>query len=580
MSLRVRGTRQLFTAPKGEKGEKGDDGNSFTPKGQADGHFESSDEFDAAFDDGQLNYGERYLVDDAEGGTAKVYSIAIRRIGIVSANDADAYTIVSTKHVWVATGNVWTDFGDIQGPQGEQGNDAELYRLQLTEGWARWEPYENAWRLKCCIKGNAWWIRGKTKVSASSGGDFEQQRIRIRYDNGKQLHFADIADDGSWSDGMSGNYLEDDEYGTNSTGQPKSIIVELIGKDINDLTQVLDSQSIAIAWDGRKGDTGAPGPMGYPAGKYNDTARYERTDSIMPIVEHNGEYWYPREKGVLTNSEPSAGNNAWKKAENFEVMFVKVLFAAFATLGSFVVVGDYFISQYGTLLYNSNGTTARTLIDRNNYDSLINGKVPYTYFDGVTDDPATGQYRFIPALIMDALKGNILIGGKNIGLQGDGSGWLASENIQWDAAGHITYKGLIATPYKEIESEEQSIRKGGCIAFRTEEAATDGFRLPVSLGYDGCEIDIINLTSVQNCDISAANECLYCGNLPVVTIKLRQRFSRCRLKAVKLSESDYHIRWVVMNKSDFELLRYNPTGNYYARSNYITWTDTDYIGDL
>ena len=35
-----------------------------------------------------------------------------------------------------------------------------------------------------------------------------------------------------------------------------------------------------------------------------------------------------------------------------------------------------------------------------------------------------------------------------------------------------------------------------------------------------------------------------------------------------------------MNKSDFELLRYTPTGNYYARSNYITWTDTDYIGDL
>ena len=45
MSLKVRGTRQLFTAPKGEKGDKGEDGNSFTPKGQAYGHFDSSDDF-------------------------------------------------------------------------------------------------------------------------------------------------------------------------------------------------------------------------------------------------------------------------------------------------------------------------------------------------------------------------------------------------------------------------------------------------------------------------------------------------------------------------------------------------------
>ena len=90
MGLKVRGTRQLFTAPKGEKGDKGEDGNSFTPKGQAKGHFNSSDEFYE--DSSEKTYGSIYLVDDEEGGTAKVYSIAIRRIGISDANECDAYT--------------------------------------------------------------------------------------------------------------------------------------------------------------------------------------------------------------------------------------------------------------------------------------------------------------------------------------------------------------------------------------------------------------------------------------------------------------------------------------------------------
>lgn len=432
MGLKVTGTRQLFTAPKGEKGDKGEDGHSFTPKGQAYGHFDSSDDFYDAMDQGQLNYAESFLVDDDEGGTAKVYTIAIRRIGVVDAEDDDAYTIVGTKHLWAATGHKWVDFGEIQGPPGEKGqdgddgHDAELYKLQLTEGWARWEKYGSEWRLKCCIKGNAWFIRGGTQMSATSGTGYGEQRIRIRYNNNKQIHFEPIAGDGSWTDDVAGKYLEDDEYGSSNVGQPECIIVELIGKDISDHTQVLDALTIAIAWDGEpggKGNDGNPGPMGIPAGEYNSSARYERTSEIVPIVEHKGEYWFPRNKGVLTNSEPSANNNDWKKAENFEVMFVKILFAAFAKLGEAIFHGNFMFSQNGT----ANGQTSDL----------------YEKFDPNNPDAEDNPDKFAPNLYLDFLAGAARMAAGKVKFNADGSGFLAGGKINWNTQTIVNIEGYI-----------------------------------------------------------------------------------------------------------------------------------------
>ena len=424
MGLKVTGTRQLFTAPKGEKGDKGEDGNSFTPKGQAKGHFNSSDEFYE--DSSEKPYGSKYLVDDEEGGTAKVYTIAIRRIGIADANEGDAYTIVTTKHLWAATGHEWVDFGEIQGPKGDDGDDAELYKLQLTEGWARWEKYGSGWRLKCCIKGNAWFIRGGTQMSATSGTGYEEQRIRIRYNNNKQLHFEPIAGDGSWTDDVEGKYLENDEYDSSSVGQPECIIVELIGKDISDHTQVLDALTITIAWDGEpggKGGDGDPGPMGIPAGAYNSSARYERTSEIVPIVEHKGEYWFPRNKGVLTNSEPSANNNDWKKAENFEVMFVKILFAAFAKLGEAIFHGRYMFSQNGKV----NGEASNN----------------YKLFSPEDPDNEENASRFAPNLYLDFLAGAARMAAGKVKFNADGSGFLAGGKINWNTQTIVNIEGYI-----------------------------------------------------------------------------------------------------------------------------------------
>ena len=486
MNLKVRGTRQLFTAPKGEKGDKGEDGNSFTPKGQAYGHFDSSDEFYAALDGGQTEYGRKYLVDGSDEGTAMVYSVAIRRIGINSANDGDAYTIVNTKHLWAAVGNKWVDFGEIQGPKGDDGDDgkdAELYKLQLSEGWARWEKNgTTGWRLKCCIKGNAWFIKGGTKKSATLGTGYEEQRIRIRYNNNKQLHFEPIAGDGSWTDDGEGKFLEDDEYGSSNVGQPKCIIVELIGKDISDLTQVLDSQSIAIAWDGEPGKTvkGDPGPMGLPAGVYSSIARYERTNEIVPIVEHNGEYWYPRNEGVLTNSEPSANNNDWKKAENFEVMFVKILFAAFAKMGEAIFHGRYMFSQHGKV----NGEAS------NNYE----------LFSPEDPDNEGNASRFAPNLYLNFLTGAARLAAGKVKFFADGRGSLAGGNIAWDEEGNTAVRGTVYATGGEfsgyIKTYFKKIAESDANLIGTDESVWGGSRYTYELNTDFnliCEGFIVQL---------------------------------------------------------------------------------------
>lgn len=122
-------------------------------------------------------------------------------------------------------------------------------------------------------------------------------------------------------------------------------------------------------------------PLGIPAGTYDDKTSYIRTRSVCPIVEHNEEYWYPAKEGVLKGSEPSASNPAWKKADNFEVMLVKVLFAQFAKLGEAIFHGRFMFSQQG----------------------VVNGAASSQYKNFSPDDPdneASAQ-RFAPNLYLD-----------------------------------------------------------------------------------------------------------------------------------------------------------------------------------
>ena len=100
-----------------------------------------------------------------------------------------------------------------------------------------------------------------------------------------------------------------------------------------------------------------------PAGEYQEK-EYTRNGTITPLVHkktsgETSEYWfldadtnkyYDSATDSYKYDAPADGSEYWKQAAYFEVVLTKMLFAEFARLSSFIVYGDYFFSQYGTLV--------------------------------------------------------------------------------------------------------------------------------------------------------------------------------------------------------------------------------------
>lgn len=138
---------------------------------------------------------------------------------------------------------------------------------------------------------------------------------------------------------------------------------------------------------GDKGDEGPQGPQGkigqlaYPAGSWSASKTYTLTDTACPVVEHNGSYW---RLVVATNkgTEPTASNSSvWVIVTQWEAIFTKILFTAFAKLGSAIFSGDYSLSQRGLL----NGA------DSNAYQNFKPGNannpfIPYIYINWATGE--------------------------------------------------------------------------------------------------------------------------------------------------------------------------------------------------
>ena len=172
-----------------------------------------------------------------------------------------------------------------------------------------------------------------------------------------------------------------------------------------DSSDPLAMTTIHMVSDGEKGDTG---PTFYPAGVYSSTKTYTMTDKVCPVVLYSdGNYYYLKQPTNRVNGNAyGPGTDYWALADKMVLAITEALFAQFAKLGSFVVSGDFFISQYGTLYQ---GQTANT-IGNSNYEATWGGQVPYCYFDGsdpmVATMPASGSYKFRPTLVLNARTGD------------------------------------------------------------------------------------------------------------------------------------------------------------------------------
>ena len=104
----------------------GTNGTSFTPKGEANEHFALSSEIT------DKTAGKVYLVDKNDTSTPVISAPCVVRLTQSSgetviwnskkAETGDAYMIGAT--LWVNNGSAWVQFGQIQGPAGEAGEDA------------------------------------------------------------------------------------------------------------------------------------------------------------------------------------------------------------------------------------------------------------------------------------------------------------------------------------------------------------------------------------------------------------------------------------------------------------------------
>lgn len=201
---------------------------------------------------------------------------------------------------------------------------------------------------------------------------------------------------------------------------------------------------------------GKRGPFYFPAGVFEPNTEYTRNDNSAPYVSvvddtvtPNVTYYYMLiadtnlvEGVYIAPGDPDASDIWELMTSNFKYLITEAIFSAFAKLGGFIVQGNNFISQYGALLYNNSGTVTKTAIDSTNYNTLVGGRLPYTYFDGTVTDPSSGNYKFVPSLMLDALTGKGSFGGDSVRFNADGSGWLANKNVEWDAKGNLRIAGL------------------------------------------------------------------------------------------------------------------------------------------
>lgn len=118
----------------------GTNGTKFTPKGTAYAHYSKSSELPTP---SIATVNRKYLVDVDDKSTPTkntpcvcYYKNTTTFVSDVAA-EGDAYNIGGT--LWVHDGKVWHDFGSVQGPKGEDGQDALNIDLSTDRLLFRWE---------------------------------------------------------------------------------------------------------------------------------------------------------------------------------------------------------------------------------------------------------------------------------------------------------------------------------------------------------------------------------------------------------------------------------------------------------
>lgn len=149
-------------------------------------------------------------------------------------------------------------------------------------------------------------------------------------------------DVGTWFDG-------DDitEYGKNSPSIFAAIVID---------GTVVHAEMITISVKGATGNRGKVGRFFYYAGEWNDFASTDSflvNDAQAPYFYYDNNYWVfnPETNGTYTKQNmgtPSSLSSNWKvMTSDFKYIITEAIFGSYAHFGSFIINGDWMISQHG-----------------------------------------------------------------------------------------------------------------------------------------------------------------------------------------------------------------------------------------
>ena len=153
--------------------------------------------------------------------------------------------------------------------------------------------------------------------------------------------------------------------------------------------------------NGTNGTNGAAGKMFFSMGIYTYGKTYMRSTEFVPMVYYDngvwndalgttGNYFYLAEGQIGTNVTPGTNDSIWVPAGSYGLVIAQGIFAEFAKLGSFIISGDFFISQCGTIIAGGSSQAVNegsASIKRYYYNGVKSGYgfPSYMYFDA--NDP-------------------------------------------------------------------------------------------------------------------------------------------------------------------------------------------------
>lgn len=327
----------------------------------------------------------------------------------------------------------------------KDGSDAETYEIVFTEAWAKVSADNE---ISAALKGYAYKVKGSTRTAMAGA------TIRIGYILGDADTYVDITanssgyfSDDSWFDGDI--FGPEGEYNKGSKTIFAAIVVS---------SRVRCAEHILLVKDAAPGQKGDTGKMCYIAGPYDPGQTYTSNaqETVAVEVENTSsgevELW---QLTALTNvvngvhiAPTDASQSVWTKGLNsYNLIRAKYLFADFASLGSFIVSRDFFLSQYGTLVgFGGDIPAATTRTVGKVYMKKVDGKqVPY-YAAGSSESGDKPCYLFFDA--DDPMAGSVQ-NGPTFTLEGKGVASAVIVRRVWFRAAAATTVSVTVTPSSE-----------------------------------------------------------------------------------------------------------------------------------